>query len=259
MRGFTGRCDCPARQIISALAQSPRGRALAWEREHSRSRAGSGVKTVALVVSLLVSAAVLAICVARPTGAWVSWFCLLPLFWAIRVCRPVCAMSCGALWGTCVFAFSAATHGSLLATSYSALLLLPTVPAVFAYLGARLTRWIGFSPLILGAGWMGVELALAPLGSRSGLLGAAATGGTLTHWLGEALGYVLVAFLVAYVNGLLVSALGAVRLGTPREHYVTASGDRGRRLAPPALSFFPLVPIRPSQPRAPPVQVALVS
>ena len=64
-----------------------------------------------------------------------------------------------------------------------------------------------FSPLLLGIGWMGVELALHPIGLRYGLLAGTQGDGLVIRLLGGATGYVLVAFLVAYINAWLLSVL----------------------------------------------------
>ncbi|MGB2988145.1 MAG: hypothetical protein WBE26_19935, partial [Phycisphaerae bacterium] len=185
--------------------------------------------------------------------SWLGWLTLLPLFFAIRVCRPVIATLSGAVWGFSLFAFSVAGTGLSVEPSIGALALLTAIPALYAYLGARLTRWIGFSPYVLGVGWMGVELAFEPLGLHHGLLAGTQGGGTLIHWIGGALGYVLVAFLVAYVTASLVTVLSNVRVAIPRPRPAAGSADEGTRLVPQTFCCFPLFVIPASQPRAPPI------
>ena len=116
-----------------------------------------------------------------------------------------------------------------------------------------LTRRVGFSPYLMALGWIGVELALRPLGLHHGLLaGTQADGGFVIRAIGSFSGYVVVAFLVAYINASLLSVLSEVRvsLSTPR---LVASSAEPRRLVVPVdlicrLSRFPCI----SQPRAPP-------
>ena len=127
------------------------------------------------------------------------------------------------------------------------------VPGIYAYLGARLTRWIGFNPFVLGVAWMGVELALGPAGLRTGLLAAAHEDGTFVHWVSEALGYVLVGFLVALVNASLVSVLSAACWTVLPARHRVPSGDVGASLPPQTFFSHPLLAIRASQPRAPPM------
>lgn len=184
---------------------------------------------------------------------WLGCVTLVPLLMAIRTCRPGHAMFCGAIWGSSLYFFAAAAGDTGVSAGLFPFVLLTAIPALYAYFGARLTRWIGFNPLLLGVGWIGVELALEALGLRTALLAGTQDDGTLLHWVDSALGYVLTAFLVAYVNASLVSALAKARLRVPGPAWRIGSPDRGTRLIPQTSSGFPLLTIRPSQPRAPPM------
>jgi len=132
------------------------------------------------------------------------------------------------------------------------LLLLTAAPAVYACLGSRLTRWIGYSPFVLGVGWMGVELVLGRAGVSSGLWLGVQSDVAVLHWIIGALGYVFAAFLVAYVAALLVSVLSGLRIAIPRPRTASGTGNAGARLAPQTFCCFPLSLIPASQPRAPP-------
>ena len=207
---------------------------------------------VALTLALVGSAYLTAAAVGSPTHAWMGWLSLLPLFVAIRVLRPLRASACGALWGGCLFAFCIASGRTAVSANLASLALLTAIPAIYTFLGAGLTRWMGFSPFVLGVGWMGVELALAPLGLHSGLLAGTQDHTALMDYIGRALGYVLVGFLVAYVNAALVAVLGRVRLSVPRFVPTTASPDCGRSLISQILGCLSLFALQPSHPRAPP-------
>jgi apolipoprotein N-acyltransferase len=185
--------------------------------------------------------------------AWLGWFSLVPLFLVIRLWRPVTAMLAGSLWGLCLLIFSSAQNGATVYSSFWLLLLLPAVPALYTGLCAWLTRRIGFNPFVLGVAWMGVELALAPMGVRTGLVAVAEGGGTLIHWIGGLLGYVLIAFLVALVNASLVSLLSSVHLRIPQLAYRIPSSDFGASIAPRSIVCLSLFATCPSRPRAPPL------
>ena len=230
-------------------------RFISTARTEARSR--RSVKAAALSLSLIAGAYLMAEAVASDGSAWLGCVTLLPLFVAIRACRPIHAGLCGALWGSSLYLFGVSAGDFGVSASPLLFALLTAIPAIYAYLGARLTRWIGFSPFVLGVGWMGVELALVALGLRTGLLAGTQDGGTLLHWVGGALGYVLVAFLVAYVNAALVSALAAARFRVPRPAWRIGSPDRGTRLVPQTVSCPSLLPIHAVQPRAPPAYPAL--
>ena len=137
-------------------------------------------------------------------------------------------------------------------SSLGSLLLLSVVPAAYACLGAWLTRRIGFNPFVLGFGWMGVELALSPAGLRTGLLGAVEGQGAFLHWVSGALGYVLVAFVIALLSASVVSVLSAARWPALRRSSRIPSANPGALLAPQTFFCFSLSAFHPLRPRAPP-------
>ncbi|MHC4698654.1 MAG: hypothetical protein ACYTFA_18140 [Planctomycetota bacterium] len=207
----------------------------------------------ALVASLIASSCLMAAAVASRDYALLGWLCLLPLFVAIRSCTAARAGLCGGLWGACLYLFFL-IGTDVTAPTVPAFALLTVIPALYGYLGGRLTRWIGFSPFILGVGWMGVELASAPLGLRYGLLAGTQGDGTLMAWVGQGLGYVLVGFIVAMVNASLVSVLSGVRLTLPQYTQRVSLPDHGARVLPQMSFGFPLFAVCPAQPRAPPAE-----
>ena len=215
-------------------------------------REAVSVTNVALAIALVGSAYLTATAVGSPTHAWMGWLSLLPLFVCIRVLHPLRASACGALWGGCLFAFCVAAGRTAVSANLASLALLTALPAIYTFLGAALTRWMGFSPFVLGVGWMGVELVLAPLGLHYGLLSASQGDTALMHYVGRALGYVLVAFLVAWVNATLVAVFARVRLRLPRPFRITTSGNGVLFLRSQIVGGLSLVTLRPSHPRAPP-------
>jgi apolipoprotein N-acyltransferase len=160
----------------------------------------------------------------------------------------------GALWGAALFVFGTYPLGGsrLFSPTLGNLCVLSTAVGAYAFVGAALTRWIGFSPFVLGVGWMGVELALAPVGLHNGLLSATQGNTALMDYIGRALGYVLVAFLVAYVNALLVEVLGRVPIRLPRPLRAAAHDDAEIVLRSQIVGCLSLVALQPSHPRAPP-------
>ena len=217
-----------------------------------RTRLRVGVKSAALILSLIVSAYVTAGGLGSASHSWLAWVALLPLFAAIRLLDPVRAMLCGALWGFCLHVFAAAPVGTGLDEGMLSLALLTAIPAIYAYLCARLTRWIGFNPLVLGVGWMGVALTFELLGQDNGLLAGIQGDGALMHWIGGALGYVLVAFVVAFASSVLLVMLSRARVALASPRYLPAPGPRDTHLIPQTFCCFPLFLIHSSHPRAPP-------
>lgn len=216
-------------------------------------KTGATVKTAALAVSIVIGAYLMAAAMGSADLAWLAWFSLVPLFAAIRLWRPAETLLAGGLWGVSLYVFTGARpEEAAISSTYTSLLLLATIPAVYAYLGARLTRWIGFSPFVLGVGWMAVEFALEPAGLRNGLLAGTQGQGTFVHWFSSAVGYVLAAFLVAFISASLVSVLSQRRWIVPQAQYRPQPYDHGVLIAPQIFYCFPILAFRPLRPRAPP-------
>ena len=132
-------------------------------------------------------------------------------------------------------------------------LLLLLLPALYAFFGAWLTRRIGFSPFVLGVAWMFVEFSFEPLGLRHGLLSSTQPAdGALMHYLGSAFGYVLIAFLVAFVNATLVAGLGAACRAISSQQYLSTPAEASTVLCPQTFTCFPLYAAPIASPRAPP-------
>ena len=212
-------------------------------------------KASVLALALAVSAYLMALAIESPHRVWLGWVTLLPLFYGIRVLSPARAMVSGAFWGACLFLASVAFVRTQITPSAGSLALLSLIPAIYCYFGAALTRRIGFSPYLLALGWIGVEFALRPLGLQFGLLAATQGDGFAIRIVGSFAGYVLVAFLVAYFNAALVSALADVRLPS-------GSGRMAVKGVSPSLKFFAHETIvelrdflRQAQPRGPPVPI----
>lgn len=210
-------------------------------------------KGTALVSSLVASAYVTAFAIGSTGHPWLGWIILPPLFLAIRFLAPRLAMACGALWGLSVFLFSVCVVETSVPVTALSLGLLAGIPAAYAYLCARVTRGFGFCALLLGFGWIGVELALRPLGLQHGLLGTTQGDGVLVRLVGGLFGSVFVAFVIAFVNASLLSILGEFRLRIPRLRPVLGLLAPGRVLSLDSTSFLPLLLAQSGRPRAPPV------
>lgn len=216
-------------------------------------RSHCSVKSAALILSLVAGAFLMAMSLGSSGCFWLGWLTLLPLFVAIRALRPWRATLCGALWGLSLHVFGVSVFETGISSGLSSLALLTAIPAAYALLASWVTRRIGFSPFVLGVSWMGVELALRPLGLHHGLLAATQGDSTLVHWLGGALGYVLVAFVVALTNAVLLLLLSRVPVSVASPGYLPGSTTGGTILVPQTFSCFPLYAIPVSQPRAPPI------
>ncbi len=196
------------------------------------------------------------VAIASPRYIWLGWITLIPLLFAVRTLAPVGAAAFGATWGSALFAFGAFVLPTPIAGTFGSWALLTGIPALYALAGAIMTRRVGFSPFLLALGWIGVEVALHPLGLQHGLLAGTQGDGVLLHLVGSYAGYALVAFLVVYVNAWLLTALAAVPIPISRRRLVHATGDRVIRLSLAEIPNYWFLLLRPSKPRAPP-RVAL--
>jgi apolipoprotein N-acyltransferase len=206
----------------------------------------------ALAFALSIGAFLMALSLGSARYSWLGWVTLVPLFLAIRSLSPVQAGFAGAYWGALFYFTAGLLPTTQVPHDFKALALLTLIPAVFAYAATAVTRRKGFHPLLLGLGWAGVELALKPLALRYGLLAGTQSQGWVLTVVGNVGGYLLVAFLIAWINAWVLTVMSAVRLPWPRTRVIRVSPDRPKwlPLAEPFIASSRY--LIPSQARAPP-------
>lgn len=212
-----------------------------------------GAKAAILLLSLVLSADAMAAGIGPSEHPWLGWIVLPPLFVAIRFLGPYKAMACGALWGASVFTFSVTTFRTAVAPTLFSLALLAAIPAIYAYVCARVTRNLGFCALLLAFGWIGVELSLSLLGLHNGLLAGTQGHGVLAEAVGGLFGSVFVAFVIAFVNASVLSILSHMRFRIGPRRLGMGRAERGCALWHLVLSKPGVVLLRACRPRAPPV------
>jgi len=200
----------------------------------------------------VVSAFLTALSISVPGHVWLGWVTLIPLLFAVRALSPVGAALFASAWGSALFAFGAFVFPTPIEASFSSWALLTGMPGLYGLLAARVTRRVGFSPLLLALGWVGVELALHPLGLRHGLLAGTQGEDLVLRLIGSYAGYALVAFVVVYVNAWLLTVLDRVELVASGRSLRRATGEPIRRIFLIEIPNYWLLILRPSKPRAPP-------
>ncbi|MCH8147212.1 MAG: hypothetical protein IH987_04355 [Planctomycetes bacterium] len=226
---------------------------LVYGRNKSESH-GQLAKTLCLALGLVISAGLSVASWQTAAGPLLAWVVLIPLLLATRILTPSRAFIAGSFWGICLFLFSALSNGALFEPTLGALVLLSTIPAAYAWLGSRLTRRSGFSPLMLGLGWVVVELALQPLSLQNGLLGGMLGHALVVRTLGYLAGSLVVAFLVVYVSASVIemaTAAVAVPGGSRRAPRV---GGAVSKCSPIELAAFSFQFLQPARARAPPTR-----
>lgn len=214
-------------------------------------------KAMVLASSLVGTALLMALALTSPAYSLLAWISLLPLFWAIRFRGPTTAAFCGALWGISLYFFCTVGAAPTIAPTLFSLVLLATVPALYAGLGSLLTRAIGFNPLMLAGGWILVELALKPLRLHHGLLAGSLGDSAQLHWLARLLGYVFVAFLVACANASLLVVLSGARPSFPTCRSFAGSPNVVGWLPSQVFLAIQSWPLHQTYPRAPPGRFVL--
>jgi len=178
-----------------------------------RARVQLSIKFVFRAVRYLPAVAggcTMALAVASPAHPWLAWISFAPLVIAVRFLRPRKAGYCGAVWGSSLFLFSTLFDNTVISPSLTGFVMLTTIPAVYTYLGAFFTRRFGFSPLAIALGWIVVVLALEPAGLSHGLVPVEHGHNRFLQMVAGSLGYGFVAFLIVYVNALLLSLAEAI-------------------------------------------------
>ena len=214
------------------------------------------VKAGALGVSVVLSAALTAGVLRSPDHHWLAWISFVPLFVAVRWLRAPEAALVGGLWGACLGLFSAGGPMPVIALSAWLLALLIVIPAVYVGLAARPARAIGFNLLTLALGWTLVEACLhlqKAIGLQEGLLTGAHVEGPPLHWVAGLIGYVSMAFLVAWANASLITILSDARLSFPVHKSLSGPPNLVGWLRSQAVPAIQSWTFCQAYPRAPPI------
>lgn len=174
---------------------------------HSRTTFRTALPWPVVVGALMIGAFMMTLALQAAQARWLGWVTLLPLFLVIRQLAPIRAGLAAAFWGTCFAGFSTLAPHGLIDVSVQSFGLIALVTGVYGFLASHVTRRVGLSPLLLAIGWVGVEFALQPLSSHNGLLAGTQGDGLFIRTIGQVAGYILVAFLVAYVNATILEIL----------------------------------------------------
>lgn len=217
----------------------------------ARVKVRAGVKAGGLAALLAAGAVAVGASIGLAGWGWLCWVGLLPVFLAIRIMRPGLALLGGGLWGGSLFV-TLAFLGDGIPLTLRSLGLMVVIPALYCGSSVCVTRRIGFNPLVLGLGWVGVELALGWLGLCRGLLTGAGSQGPVTAVAGRVLGYACAAFLIAYLSALIVSLAADLRLPASGPRDVAAGADGRAVFLLDDWAWCPVPIIRLMQPRAPP-------
>ena len=207
----------------------------------------------ATIVLTVVGAMLMAVAISSTSRLpWLGWLALVPLLRVIQVHRAGVAFLCGLIWAGSVLVFSGLLAGRPLVSDPARVLAFCLLPGLYSYAGARLTRMVGFHPLVVAVGWMVVEAAMRPLGLHHGMLAVTQGDGWLVRVVGHFFGYVLVAFVLALSSAAFLAMLSGLRFRLPRFRQMGFAVPTGSFVLHPVERFACLIPVSPSQPRAPP-------
>ena len=181
---------------------------------------------------------------------------LVPLFVAIKICRPWEAVACGLLWGA-VVAASSTFFGH--PGAFEDFILLTVGPAGFVFLGSYLTRRVGFSPFVLAVAWMVWVLILSWASDHPRTWYAPSLEHGVLHWASHVLGYVLVAFVAAYINALTIVALCSVCKRPGASTFRSGARLRSSILEYLSVTISKVAHLTSCIPRGPPLQPCLIA
>lgn len=177
-----------------------------------------------IALGLFISAASLKLSEAGG-GTWLGLVSLLPLFAVIRYSLPARAAVYGAFWGACVWLFVKPSPDAGLFASFGGLVWTGATSGGFAFLASYLHHRLRLGAFHLALAWVLFEIALMPLDMGLGLLAATQQGSGFLDVAGRLFGYLLVAFVIAYFNALVLIVV--VRLGAAVRNPVRADGIAG--------------------------------
>jgi apolipoprotein N-acyltransferase len=213
-----------------------------------------------LFLLVLIGSFLTTVSIAADEYAWAVWIGLFPLLIAIRLFPPLWAMLSGGAWGLGIFVFSHFVPGadSHIPFTFSSAALLSAIPAIYACTGGFISGLIGFRPLILALGWIGVEIGLKPFGIHDGLF--VMTNGTqaLILIIGGILGYSFIGFLIVFAGAFLLDLACAIHFHPIRCKSQSPVHDV-LLTSPPEniLTGLASIILQPAKPRAPPVPLFL--
>lgn len=210
--------------------RSPRLRkwqGMGWATQLERSVSRNPLFPFAILLFQSLSAGCLVLASSSVSFGWLAWFCLLPLFLVTVLFRPTIAGLYGLFWGLSYFvALSLFVKPVSSPTSIWLGTLTTISPALYTFLVCWMVRRSGFNPLIVGFAWIGLELLLRPLSLPLGVLGTTHATGEFGEIIGPLLGYVLVSFVIAFVNALLLRFLLGLRFSRPQRAHFKSAGIR---------------------------------
>jgi len=123
---------------------------------------------------------------------------------------------------------------------------------MYMFLGALLTRRVGFQPLFLAFGWIVVEYGFLLAGIRHRLLGNVQETGDVVHLVGDSCGYLFVAFLIVFVNAELLRIISGICFRIIAREFVRYLLCDNAPIVTDVPRFNSLITTESHRPRAPP-------
>jgi len=158
-----------------------------------------------LMVLLACGAVLMAASLANHGRFWLCWASLVPLFVVVRLLSPIRAAIWTGCWGLAVGLLTLLFESTVAPDSVQRLALLFLFPALFGWGARRMTIRFGFQPIVMGFGWMLVELGLQFTTLEGGFLIAAGSDNPLTVWIGQTLGFIWIALLISMFSAIVLS------------------------------------------------------
>ena len=203
---------------------------------------------ISLIISPLFTAGVYT-CSSQP---WLAWLGVIPLFLAIKKFPLVKAALFAAAWGLSLVFFAASLSPQFDPSNVVNLVCALLIPTVYVILSKLFVSRFGYSPLALALGCVATEVLLEVI-TLGGFAHSVDQGhGLLFRLVANFLGTGFVAFIVTYINALLISVAGRVIMCGAISRPAILSSDISLLLIQDIPCHFRSRYLQPVQPRAPP-------
>lgn len=167
-------------------------------------------KSIAICGLVFLSALGAAHAVVVSKSILLFWISLTPLLLAIRTLRPVRSARYGFLWGVCFQLFLTLFSGSLTGVSLFSMFFISATAALYTAIGVSVVRHFKIGPMALGLGWIAALPIIRLVSLNFGFFPISFSADNLILIVAEYLGCSVIAFVVIYLNALLVMIAGII-------------------------------------------------
>lgn len=167
-------------------------------------------KYITIIGLLVISALGAANAVVKLNSIFLFWISITPLLLVIRSLRLKPSTGYGALWGICFQLFFALLSEKPPGITLFNVIFISSAAALYTALGVYIVRRFHIGAVALGFGWLAAIPIIRMVGLNFGFFPLTFSADTLILVAVEYLGYSFIAFLIVYLNALLITIAGSI-------------------------------------------------